>query len=90
MYIYYIYILYTHQKKSKKIEKKKVLALDKYNTHALHNRGISFDKLGQYQKAVMDLSEVPLYYMLDYILYAYARCHCTRYCTIYCTIYMSA
>jgi hypothetical protein len=41
--------------------KKKVLALDKYNTHALHNRGISFDKLGQYQKAVMDLSEVPLY-----------------------------
>ena len=35
-----------------------VLELDKYNTHALHNRGISFDKLGLYHKALADLTEV--------------------------------
>ena len=34
-----------------------VLELDKHNTHALHNRGISFDKLGLYHKAVEDLTE---------------------------------
>jgi len=34
-----------------------VLELDKYNTHALHNRGISFDNMGLYHKAVEDLTE---------------------------------
>ena len=38
-----------------------VLELDKYNTHALHNRGISFDKLGLYHKALADLTEVEVH-----------------------------
>ncbi len=34
-----------------------VLQLDPANVHAYHNRGISHDKLGQYEEAVQDFDQ---------------------------------
>ena len=35
-----------------------MLTIDSDNIHALHNRGISFERLGQYLQAIQDFSEV--------------------------------
>ena len=38
----------------------RVLAMDKTNAHALHNRGISFDKINKYDSAVSQQCEPEL------------------------------
>lgn len=35
-----------------------VLKIDPYNTHALHNKGISFERLGEFQEAIRCFSHV--------------------------------
>lgn len=35
-----------------------MLEIDAVNIHALHNRGISFERLGHYVQAIADFSEV--------------------------------
>lgn len=35
-----------------------VISLDPCNAHAYHNRGISYDKIGQYEKAIQDFQKV--------------------------------
>lgn len=35
-----------------------VIELDANNTHAFHNRGISYDKLGMFEEAIKDFSKV--------------------------------
>ena len=35
-----------------------VLGFDQNNIHALHNRGISYERLGQYSEAIQDFSSV--------------------------------
>jgi tetratricopeptide (TPR) repeat protein len=35
-----------------------VLQVDTSNIHALHNRGISYERLSLYEKAILDFSEV--------------------------------
>lgn len=35
-----------------------MLQIDTANIHALHNRGISYERLGHYEKAILDFSEV--------------------------------
>lgn len=35
-----------------------VISLDAKNAHAYHNRGISYDKTGQYEKAIQDFQKV--------------------------------
>ena len=35
-----------------------VIELDPTNTHAYHNRGISYDKIGDYEKAIADFTKV--------------------------------
>jgi hypothetical protein len=35
-----------------------VLQYDKKNIHALHNRGISFERLAHYDKAIKDFTDV--------------------------------
>ena len=35
-----------------------MLAIDSANVHAFHNRGISYDKLGEFEKAIVDFDTV--------------------------------
>ncbi len=35
-----------------------MLKIDTKNIHALHNRGISYERLAQYERAILDFSEV--------------------------------
>lgn len=34
-----------------------VIELDPRNSHAYHNRGISYDKLGRYEAAIVDFTK---------------------------------
>ncbi len=40
------------------VDYSQVLNIDSQNIHALHNRGISFERLAQYEDAIADFSEV--------------------------------
>lgn len=36
----------------------RVIELDSNNAHAYHNRGISYDKIGDFEKAITDFTKV--------------------------------